>query len=1309
MRRLLPRAGPVLCLLAGLVTLAPHTAMALQKPGHRRPGFRLFARTVGAMTVNRVYCGLNTDGGICSDSLSSGVAGGGFWPRGTADQYLYDSFTLFAGIVGADGGPWAGKTLEVDNVEPLWQLYNYIDPTDAENWPTEALVPKGDATAELFHPLLQGARSASQGDVWTMSRDRGAGLVLDQRVLGWGFPAGNEDIIYFVFTYYNATASDCSVYGGVRVAIRELLCRQGQVFHDEIAASGTVLPAGGFTIQDAYAGLGVDPDVAHGALNFASVNLPFSMGYAWDNTFSRLESWTFDPVIFASPFFAGSGLVGIKYLSSPVAAQGQGSALTLFSVYYLFQGPRTSEQLHRYLSGHVDPALGDINCNTGDPVDTHICFVEYGAANDVRFFQSSGPFTLPPGGAASVAVAYIFAAPVKTGGCTPPCAVQPGDPTLLVDPAVLTGGANTIDSLSGYTGFLGDVNGNGVVDQKEITAVPGSLLGKALVAQAVFDGHFLLPFAPEAPRFFLIPGDNQVTVLWRPSASETSGDPYYQLATQPLDASGLPNALYDPNYRQFDVEGYRLYRGRVNSPNSLTLLAQWDYSGTLIADYGGQVNPTEQCAPELSIRSGCPETSPAGGFDSVGPGLARTHHVDYDLVGDIIQVRFGNRLSLTSGPAYVTAADTALVGAGTRGACAPSACPPLRNTGVPFVYVDRTPRNSFRYFYTVTAFDLNSIQSGTSSLESPRVTRAVTPVRGAPTYVSSGVASTRTSGRGTRVDSLFLLPTLDPVTGRFSGPFPASDGISLAFVGAFVSQILDDAGSYSVTLDSLGAGSAYDGIPVRYYLTARSGSSETQVVVPVLQDPFSEPAAGAGRFPAAFASDARARIYEGGDSSFSLWGQGTITLAGNYYTSAWGRGCINEAPGFDQGGGCSYNGTRWFDGPSPQRNEALADPTAGNGATAVAPEVDRSLPDNAGFNNAGKLTGVSVIHQPLAYLTMPNFYRDIHGVLGGFKRAADYNVYWSSTTPGRVDSVVDVTHNVPLPLDSVPARGMNSGFGVLTQANAQPVAGSFDDRTELTLADFDCVEPLRHFPAAEGRIPCGSPDDPADGPLYALVRQATLGPIAFAATDLSDFQASANTGTGFGLYLAGNLYLIQTDALPAGVVWTLRDYAGAIAGGNGFGGAQGPYAFYPVARPFSAQGVTVTVNLSVSNLHRPVTAADLRKVHTVPDPYYVTNAFEQTTEGKILKFVNLPEQAIIRIYSSSGILVSLLEHPGPSCQNVNAAGRPDNATGGECTWNVRNRNNQVVASGVYFYHIEANVNGGTARRVGRMTIVNFAE
>jgi hypothetical protein len=118
------------------------------------------------------------------------------------------------------------------------------------------------------------------------------------------------------------------------------------------------------------------------------------------------------------------------------------------------------------------------------------------------------------------------------------------------------------------------------------------------------------------------------------------------------------------------------------------------------------------------------------------------------------------------------------------------------------------------------------------------------------------------------------------------------------------------------------------------------------------------------------------------------------------------------------------------------------------------------------------------------------------------------------------------------------------------------------------------------------------------------------------------------------------------------------------------------------------------VNFSVSQTTQVLatTEEQLRQVHTVPDPYYVTSSLETTTTDKIIKFVNLPSQAIIRIYSSSGVLVSLIEH---------------NATtlGGEETWNVRNRNNQVVASGVYFYHIES----GDARRIGRFTVVNFAQ
>ena len=150
----------------------------------------------------------------------------------------------------------------------------------------------------------------------------------------------------------------------------------------------------------------------------------------------------------------------------------------------------------------------------------------------MRFFQSTGPLDLAPGGSGTIVLAYIFAAPVATGNCPgASCDVKPAndnaDLTIIGDPARMAAGVNQIDKIAGYLG-----NNNGTrrpdptnVTQDEYITVPGSLLGKAKVAQTVFDTKFLLPFAPERPEFFLVPGNQQVTVLWARSATETIPTP----------------------------------------------------------------------------------------------------------------------------------------------------------------------------------------------------------------------------------------------------------------------------------------------------------------------------------------------------------------------------------------------------------------------------------------------------------------------------------------------------------------------------------------------------------------------------------------------------------------------------------------------------------------------------------------------------------------------------------------------------------------------------------------------------------------
>ena len=339
------------------------------------------------------------------------------------------------------------------------------------------------------------------------------------------------------------------------------------------------------------------------------------------------------------------------------------------------------------------------------------------------------------------------------------------------------------------------------------------------------------------------------------------------------------------------------------------------------------------------------------------------------------------------------------------------------------------------------------------------------------------------------------------------------------------------------------------------------------------------------------------------------------------------------------------------------------------------------------------MTGVNNIFEPRSYQTRSTGWRTVEGVIGTAGTAADYKVFWGAA--GAVDSVVDVTHNVLVNFSPNVKGGYTWGFltQAATSAGSGQASGDGAGRTGvLSSTDFGCVAPLDSYPAPKSHLVC-----PA-GSEYNLVATASLGSVAFGNSPANDIAAAA-VPNGFGMYLPGHFFLFEMSsaALPtAGTVWTMRSYTGSVNGGgltSGTGGNLGAYSFTPVPSPFTAVGASLKAQYSVTNVVRGVVRNDLDAIHTVPDPYYVTNAFESSPSGKNIKFVNLPTQAIIRIYSTSGVLVRVIEH------NSSQFGGMEN-------WDVRNRNNQVVASGVYFYHIES-MSG--ARRVGRMTIVNFAQ
>src|SRR5437762_328687 len=727
-------------LLLALCTAIVEVPAAAAKPVvpvvPRRPRApNLFAAAGLLLDVNRQVCGLSNQGQVCVAFAGSPVGGGGFWPKGTPDQYIFQSGIQLAGIVNRGAGfTWAGDTVGAYFVDTrgtqqqgdgLTSIYNSLDASDLAQWPNGAMV----RDTALFNSVLIGRKSVSQGDSWVREwegdpaflsgRTHPMGIAVDQRSLAWNFPTGNEDILYFIFTFYNITARASSgAYNNPTIdpALQAEIGAVGDKFQDinEQKYPGLQIPDGGYSIDSLFSAFTMDADVAVFSTNYGTAVLPFNLGIEYAGDFLPEVGWQFPPDIFGAPFYAGPGFIGVKYLRSPEDVPGHQVGLTMFSTFVNattgFPDPVGVKQLFRYLSGKLGST--DNPCTNPNPAVAralHLCFLSQSQA-DARFFQASGPFSLPPGQARTIVVAYVQAAPLAApllalsaggggpGGDNPP-GIPPQDTTIARDPTTVRG----IDRVMGWVS-QNDANADGKISQNEVVTAPRSLLNKSLVAQAVFDNKFLLPFAPEAPQFFLVPGNNQVTVVWQKSVSETTGDPYFAIASAPTvikSGAPSPNPLYDPNFRQFDVEGYRIYRGRT--AGQLQLIAQFDYDGTNIIDFTGGFDYSgdldgdglSQCAPELGLEADCPVA-----FKTTPPYGPNDPHVVHPLKGKVIQIRPGGRVKLADGNVFILQADTA-VSAGCP-QCAGVQCPELTSGGVPFAFIDKDVRNSFTYFYTVT-------------------------------------------------------------------------------------------------------------------------------------------------------------------------------------------------------------------------------------------------------------------------------------------------------------------------------------------------------------------------------------------------------------------------------------------------------------------------------------------------------------------------------------------------------------------------------------------------------------------------------
>ncbi len=107
------------------------------------------------------------------------------------------------------------------------------------------------------------------------------------------------------------------------------------------------------------------------------------------------------------------------------------------------------------------------------------------------------------------------------------------------------------------------------------------------------------------------------------------------------------------------------------------------------------------------------------------------------------------------------------------------------------------------------------------------------------------------------------------------------------------------------------------------------------------------------------------------------------------------------------------------------------------------------------------------------------------------------------------------------------------------------------------------------------------------------------------------------------------------------------------------------------------------------------------KVRAVPNPYLISNQWETSLDKRVLAFTHLPDECTIRIYNLAGDLVKTLKHSETTGKVTNPALPMVNDLGGTENWNLLNDNNQLIATGVYVFHVQSKI----GEQVGKFVIV----
>ncbi|TET79889.1 MAG: hypothetical protein E3J41_00755 [Candidatus Cloacimonadota bacterium] len=418
------------------------------------------------LEINQVEIYINNYG---EHGQSPAHTAGCWWPKGSANAYIFGAGLWVAGVLGIDSicvngyntvgsgdefmpGPWEHNADHLNNPmsHPEDKLYVSSNPEDFAVWPyVDSLGEKmvlGDEDSWCLFNSYEKTRQVLP-DTTTLD------LTVVRHTFAWT-QALLENMLFLEYFIEN-TGTD--------------------------------------TIKHMYVGIAGDLDIGFADDDLVGLDRGRSLGYT--SSMTQEAGWDALP-----PYY-----MGYRFLQGPIADDtvrvGQDPANPDTIIYPGERIPLTSfkkftrdvdceNDFERYLcmAGYDFKNIPNPPYNPfGDSLDTD--------PSDKRMAMSAGPFTLAPGEADTIILAMMFS--------------------------------------NGNTGGL------------------PFLLQQADASKQLYDLDWASPGPPSPPPSItaLIPGDQKVTVCWDNTAEKTP-DVYYPAM----------QAVGDPYYREYDVEGYRVWR-----------------------------------------------------------------------------------------------------------------------------------------------------------------------------------------------------------------------------------------------------------------------------------------------------------------------------------------------------------------------------------------------------------------------------------------------------------------------------------------------------------------------------------------------------------------------------------------------------------------------------------------------------------------------------------------------------------------------------------------------------------------------------